>query len=202
MTTALLNFAEVKDDNHIIFYKQNNEHEEGLSISSKSFYEEIYERTSDDLVERILKEYEKSREEFDDYLAPPDIESFRKSLQLLKGINGYKSFIQSICALGNGGFNFRFQINESEYIDIGIYNRKNNIVLHHSMEGENGKPIELALQEAIVQLKKILGIKASNFETDKNKSKQKFKEALLSLKGNVHWEGDLYEMRKSRHDSC
>ncbi len=148
---ALLDFYEVKDDMHFFFYKHMPKEEQNISFTSSN--EKINQISSDELTEKIWKEYEKSLEEFTDDLTLPDKKSFYKALRFIKEINGHRAFIKSVCALGSGGFSFRFQKQETEYIDIDIYNGDDTIVFLHSKKGQEAKAFDLSFSETITMLK-------------------------------------------------
>jgi Arc/MetJ family transcription regulator len=59
--------------------------------------------------------------------------------------------------------------------------------------------------ELLDRAKKLTGLKKKvdivNFALEKL-VRQKNIEKILELKGKIHWEGDLKEMRKDRRDTC
>ena len=65
-------------------------------------------------------------------------------------------FIKSVCTLGDGGFSFRFQKQETEYIDIDIYNGDDTIVFLHSKKGQEAQAFDLFFSETINMLKGVL----------------------------------------------
>jgi hypothetical protein len=197
---AMFDYDELNDDRDFLLYtsKPNEEPVVRISIISRSFYEEINQIASDNLTGKIMKEYEKGQEEFSEDFIPPNENSLNLALRFSKDLNGYKTFIKSVCTIRNGGFRFRFQKNETEYIDIDIYNEADNLSFIYSNNGEKAKALYISLQEIKFRLKKLLGANHSLSNSNKPKSNKKMKEILTDLKGKIQWEGNLGEMRQSR----
>ncbi|HNF12780.1 MAG TPA: hypothetical protein PK453_03865 [Leptospiraceae bacterium] len=149
---ALFDYDGIKDNRRIFPYEETGNE----NVSAELFYKKINHTESYNLTEKIWTEYRKSQEESDDDSTPPDRGSFLKSVHFIKKINGYRSFVKSVCVLGDGGFSFRFQANDTEHIDIDIYNGDSTFVFLHSKKGEKTEAFDLSLKDLIIKLKGVL----------------------------------------------